>query len=143
MNCPICNKQCNEEKEEIYPNHPSYQCPTDIQSGDKTRSHYIKYVTGVWTTGGYYLESAFVDQYRVEIHHLGGRIMKRTDKLGVVEERKLDTYATIGKLEEFPTDSALDELIKYRFKTVLRLPPFELCNEKDLLDKIKTYLIFS
>lgn len=142
MKCPLCTKECIQSSEEpIYKDRPSFECRHEVNCGDHTKFHYSKYMVGGWTTGGYYQETAIVLPYKVEIHHLGGRILKSTDKNGTESSRKLDSYVSLFKLEYRPTaDIDRDD---YRFIRFLKLPFFELQSEEKLLEKIKTYLVFS
>ena|SRR5579885_1730853 len=140
MNCPLCNRQLNQTEEGVLP--PTFRCPTQtILPGKSPEPHYIKYSTGGWTTGMYYLEQAILLPYRIQCHHLNDRVLTRIHKDGTEEKRVLPTYSTLDKLIENPKFGSLDRR-SHIFQQIVKLPMIHLLEEDRMRDKIKTLLLF-
>lgn len=146
MKCPLCQKECNENAEEVLP--PSFTCPTYVRIGGfggrySTHSHFIKYSTGGWATGIYYLERAVIPPYKLE-NHLCESTTYREDANGERLEVIHKPHSSIYVMDKNPEwRPGIKGVNKTTFSYTLRTPLIHMDIEDKLKERLKLILLLS
>lgn len=136
MLCPLCQKECISSEEHGGALPPTYSCPTMVRTGGDggryhTESHFVRYITGGWSTGLYYLERAVFPPYKLENHCTGN----------VAQPKPHSSIYVMGPNPRYRP--RLRDVNKTCFKQVLKTPIIHMDTEDKLSERIRLILLFS
>jgi hypothetical protein len=148
MFCPLCQKECSSTEGSGGALPPTFRCPTTVRTGGDggrfhVEPHFVRYTTGAWATGIYYLERAILPPYKIENHHNDNVILRQVKEgqLSEIVHAPHSSIYVLGKNPKWRPRSR--DINKTAFIYTLQTSLIHMDIEEKLRQRLKLILLLS